>query len=36
MSITGKITGIKYKIHFADELQQIDFTEFDVNEAPSS
>ncbi len=36
MNITGKITGIKYKIHFADELESITNKEFNINKAPTA
>lgn len=36
MNITGKITGIKYKILLSEELKTIAFENFDVNEMPSS
>lgn len=36
MNITGKITGIKYKILLSEELKTILFENFDVNEMPSS
>lgn len=36
MNIKAKITGIKYRPMFVDDLEEIDFTKFDVNEIPSS
>lgn len=36
MNITGKITGIKYKILLSDELKIVAFESFDVNVMPSS
>ena len=36
MNITGKITGIKYKVHLADDLQIIQATAFDINEVPTA
>ena len=31
MNITGKITGIKYKLLLSDELREIEAGEFDIN-----
>jgi len=36
MEIIAKITGIEYKINLANELERIDFSEFDINKSPSS
>jgi hypothetical protein len=36
MNITGKITGIKYKILLAEELKEVGINDFDINTAPSS
>jgi hypothetical protein len=36
MTITGKITGIKYKIHLAEDLPKIEETSFDINKVPTS
>jgi len=36
MEIFAKITGIEYKINLSKELEKIDFSEFDINETPSS
>jgi hypothetical protein len=36
MNITGKITGIKYKILLAEELKEVGIKDFDINTAPSS
>lgn len=36
MEIRGKITGIKYKILFAEDLQEVAIEKFDINEVPSS
>jgi hypothetical protein len=35
MNITGKITGIKYKILLSEELKEVDIKDFDINTAPS-
>lgn len=35
LDITAKITGINYEVINADELQEIQFSVFDVNSAPS-
>jgi hypothetical protein len=35
MNITGKITGIKYKILLAEELKEVDIKDFDINTTPS-
>ena len=35
MNITGKIKGIKYKVLFSEELQEIALNIFDINKAPS-
>ncbi|HCA42032.1 MAG TPA: hypothetical protein DEP28_02125 [Bacteroidetes bacterium] len=34
MEITGKITGIKYKLILSDELKEIELNKFDINTAP--
>ncbi len=36
MNITGKITGIKYKVHLADDLQKIEARTFDINKVPTA
>lgn len=36
MNITGKITGLKYKVLLSDSLKTIDIKNFDVNKIPSS
>ncbi|MHB8261678.1 MAG: hypothetical protein ACYDCN_16740 [Bacteroidia bacterium] len=36
MNITGKITGIKYKIHLSNDLQKIQATAFNINEVPTA
>lgn len=36
MNITGKITGLKYKILLSDELKQVEIKDFDINEIPSA
>ena len=36
MEITGKITGIKYKLILASELQKIKLEDFNINDVPSS
>lgn len=36
MNITGKITGIKYKVHLADDLQKIEATNFNINKVPTA
>ena len=36
MDITGVITGIKYQIHLAEELQRVEETKFDINTVPAS
>ncbi|NMD00524.1 MAG: hypothetical protein GYA62_12510 [Bacteroidales bacterium] len=36
MNIKGKITGIKYKVILSDDLKDIDFKKFDINDAPSA
>ncbi|MDR0333334.1 MAG: hypothetical protein LBI15_07685 [Dysgonamonadaceae bacterium] len=35
MEISGKITGIKYKISFSENLKEIDFEDFNINECPA-
>lgn len=35
MNITGKITGIKYKVYLADDLQKIEVSDFDINKIPT-
>ncbi len=34
MDITGKITGITYKVHLTEDLQEIEIASFDINDAP--
>ncbi len=34
MNITGKITGITYKVYLSEDLQEIEITSFDINDAP--
>jgi hypothetical protein len=36
MNIIGKITGIKYKVLLSENLKEVDLTNFDINEVPSS
>ncbi len=36
MNIEGIITGIKYKVLLAENLKEVDITQFDVNKVPSS
>lgn len=36
MDIAGKITGIKYTIYLSDDLKQIDFNDFDINDVPAT
>jgi hypothetical protein len=36
MNITGKITGIKYKVLFAENLQQIEIENFNINDIPAT
>ncbi|NCQ16710.1 MAG: hypothetical protein COZ80_09275 [Ignavibacteria bacterium CG_4_8_14_3_um_filter_37_9] len=36
MEITGKITGIKYKLFLTDELKQFDECKFDINKVPTA
>ena len=36
MNIFGKITGIRYKIFFDENLKEVDINNFDINSAPSS
>jgi hypothetical protein len=36
MNITGKITGIKYKVLLSDNLMEIDIADFDINKMPSA
>lgn len=36
MNVTGRITGIKYKILLSDDLKEIDIKDFDINETPSA
>ena len=36
MNITGKITGIKYKVFLADDLQKVQAASFDINEVPTA
>ncbi|ANI90519.1 hypothetical protein A9P82_15215 [Arachidicoccus ginsenosidimutans] len=36
MNISGEITGIKYKILLSDNLKQIDFNNFDINDVPAT
>ena len=35
MNITGKITGIKYKISLAETLKTVDMKDFNINDAPA-
>jgi hypothetical protein len=35
MDITGKITGIKYKVSFAEILKTVDIGNFNINESPA-
>ncbi|MEK6616742.1 MAG: hypothetical protein AABZ32_11655 [Bacteroidota bacterium] len=36
MEITGKITGIKYKLFLTDDLQKVDAKKFDINQVPTA
>lgn len=36
MNITGKITGIKYQILFAENLQQVQIENFNINDIPAT
>jgi len=36
MNITGKITGIKYKLFLTDELQKTEAAKFDINKVPTA
>ena len=36
MDITGKITGITYKVHLVEELPQIEAQDFDINNVPAT
>jgi hypothetical protein len=36
MNITGKITGIKYKVHLAEDLQKIEAAFFNINQVPTA
>jgi hypothetical protein len=36
MDITGKITGLKYKIFLTEELKTIDIKNFNINGSPAS
>jgi len=36
MDIIAEITGIEYKIYFANELKKLDFKYFDINKIPAS
>lgn len=36
MNIVGKITGIKYTLFLSEDLKQIDFKNFDINEVPTT
>lgn len=36
MNISGKITGIKYKLLLTDDLQKIDAQKFDINNVPTA
>ena len=36
MNITGKITGIKYKVHLAEDLCKIEAASFDINQVPTA
>jgi hypothetical protein len=34
MNVTGKITGIRYRVLLSDDLQTVDIDKFNINEAP--
>lgn len=36
MNITGKITGINYKVLFAERLQQVEMNDFNINNVPAT
>ncbi|NLJ82361.1 MAG: hypothetical protein GX330_04470 [Bacteroidales bacterium] len=36
MDIAGEITGVKYKIYVNDDLKQVDFENFDINDVPAT
>ncbi|MFP5471775.1 MAG: hypothetical protein ACLGGV_09275, partial [Bacteroidia bacterium] len=36
MNITGKITGITYKVFLVEDLKQIKLSDFDINTSPST
>jgi hypothetical protein len=36
VNITGKITGIKYKLLLSDEIREIEAGEFDINDVPTA
>jgi len=36
MNISGKITGIEYRIHLKEDLRKFSFVDFDINEMPAS
>jgi hypothetical protein len=36
MNITGKITGIKYKVILSENLKNVDIKNFDINQIASS
>ncbi len=36
MNIKGKITGIKYKLVLSDDLKEVDFKKFNINDAHSA
>jgi hypothetical protein len=36
MNITGKLTGITYKVYLSENLQEIEIVTFDINNAPSA
>jgi hypothetical protein len=36
MNINGKITGIKYEVFLANELHAVNFSQFNINQAPTA
>lgn len=36
MNIEARIKGIKYQIFFSEELQEVVFSDFEINVAPSA
>ncbi len=36
MNILGKITGIKYKVSFIEELKELKLRDFNINQSPSA